>query len=446
MIRRVKFQNSTRKYLRNFSSVIGTIGPKFPKSYHHDHLQRKKHCYSVYAWGTSKYDSIPLTQSEKTSEEGGGGATSLLKSSNVVYDNPKYIDMLSILNLDATQQKKVSVEEFQCGNDKSAVILSDGSCYTWGHNYQGQLGLGHADNVTSPTLVELSSTTSMSSISLHSVFSACVASDTGDLYTFGSNGSAFQDEMGFLGHGDENNYYTPKLVESLVEDGCSVSHVALGSAHMAVVTTEGELLTAGAGSYGRLGNLEPINQLYLEPVELLANQEVVQVDVGNAFSLALTSDGILHGWGRNDKGQLGDGGSMMVDMYAMENLPRPIEGQLEGRMVVKVATGYAHAACITDKGELFLWGMSQSLEPMLVPSMLDKKCIDVACGQNYTLILTEDGQLYSMGKGKTGVLGHANTSNLNEPELVEGLLDKKVVKMSAGYTHCAVLVEDDESN
>jgi len=74
------------------------------------------------------------------------------------------------------------------------------------------------------------------------------------------------------------------------------------------------------------------------------------------------------------------------------------------------------------------------------------QCIDVACGQNYTLILTEDGQLYSMGKGKTGVLGHANTSNLNEPELVEGLLDKKVVKMSAGYTHCAVLVEDDESN
>ena len=67
------------------------------------------------------------------------------------------------------------------------------------------------------------------------------------------------------------------------------------------------------------------------------------------------------------------------------------------------------------------------------------------CGQNYTLILTEDGELYSFGKGKTGVLGHANTKNLTQPELVEGLLGKKVVKMSAGFTHCAVLVDDEES-
>lgn len=122
---------------------------------------------------------------------------------------------------------------------------------------------------------------------------------------------------------------------------------------MTVLTTEGEVLTAGAGSYGRLGNLESIDQLYLEPVELLAGEDIAQIDVGNAYSLALTKDGIIHGWGRNDKGQLGDGGGLMVDMYAMESLPRPIEGQLEGRFVTKVSAGYGHAACITDKGEVF---------------------------------------------------------------------------------------------
>ena len=70
------------------------------------------------------------------------------------------------------------------------------------------------------------------------------------------------------------------------------------------------------------------------------------------------------------------------------------------------------------------------------------QCVDVECGQNYTLILTKEGELYSFGKGKTGVLGHADNKTLTQPELVEGLLGKQVVKMSAGYTHCAVLVDE----
>lgn len=391
--------------------------------------------YSVYAWGTCTHDSIPLLQADKEASAGnqGGG---LLSSSKTVFDHPKEIDMMSILGLD--ESKGLKVTDYACGKDNSAVILSDGTCYTWGCNDQGQLGQGHSNHISTPTLVEMSTTTPLSSISLHTVFSACVSAEDKDLYTFGFNGSAFKGGMGFLGHGDEHSYHTPKLVESLVEDGCAVAHVGVGESHMTVLTTEGEVLTAGAGSYGRLGNLESIDQLYLEPVELLAGEDIAQIDVGNAYSLALTKDGIIHGWGRNDKGQLGDGGGLMVDMYAMESLPRPIEGQLEGRFVTKVSAGYGHAACITDKGEVFFWGMGQVLEPTLISSMLDKKCVDVECGQNYTLILTEEGQLYSFGKGKTGVLGHASNKNLTQPELVEGLLGKKVVKMSAGLTHCAL--------
>jgi len=58
------------------------------------------------------------------------------------------------------------------------------------------------------------------------------------------------------------------------------------------------------------------------------------------------------------------------------------------------------------------------------------------------VVLTDKHQLYSFGKNKTGVLGHANTKTLTQPELVEGLADKKVVSISAGATHFACLVED----
>jgi alpha-tubulin suppressor-like RCC1 family protein len=94
----------------------------------------------------------------------------------------------------------------------------------------------------------------------------------------------------------------PKLVDSVVEDGCFTKQVEVGETHTAVLTTEGEILCTGAGSYGRLGNFETVDQLFLEPVELLVSG-VNQIAAGKSFTLAL-KDGLVHGWGRNHKGQV----------------------------------------------------------------------------------------------------------------------------------------------
>ncbi len=118
-----------------------------------------------------------------------------------------------------------------------------------------------------------------------------------------------------------------------------------------------------------MGNIDTTDQLFLEPVEILAGTIIRQISCGHSFTLALTTDGIIYSFGKNDKGQLGTGGGMMVDMYAMSSLPTPIEGQLENRNVVKVSAGHSHSACITDKGELFVWGMSVYLEPTMVTSI-----------------------------------------------------------------------------
>jgi hypothetical protein len=104
-------------------------------------------------------------------------------------------------------------------------------------------------------------------------------------------------------------------------------------------------------------------------VEILAGTIIRQISCGHSFTLALTTDGIIYSFGKNDKGQLGTGGGMMVDMYAMSSLPTVIEGHLENRNIVKVSAGHSHSACITDKGELFIWGMNLYLEPTLVTSI-----------------------------------------------------------------------------
>lgn len=277
-------------------------------------------------------------------------------------------------------------------------------------------------------------------IRLGSKFSAAVTT-SGDLFTFGSGGGVLGG-MGMLGHGDGETYTKPKRVESLIEDGCAVDDVQVSDSHLTVLTAEGEVLTTGAGSYGRLGNLESDDQLFCEPVELLGGLKALQIVGGHSFTLVLTDDGMIHGWGRNDKGQLGTGGGMMVDMYAMNELPTPIEGNLENRQVVKIAAGYSHSAAITDSGELFVWGSGQHLEPHPMSSLLHTKCIDVKCGKDYTVVLDDKGQLYSFGKGKkTGVLGQAGVKNANQPTLVEGMMEHNVVSISAGMSHFGCLVE-----
>jgi alpha-tubulin suppressor-like RCC1 family protein len=162
--------------------------------------------------------------------------------------------------------------------------------------------LGHKNAVEALTLLPMP----VHSIRLGQTFSALLGTD-GELYTFGFGGSSMAG-LGNLGHGNGESYLEPKLVESLVEDGCLVKDVQVGESHMTVLTTEGEVLTCGAGSYGRLGSFDSMDQLYLEPTELLTS-DVTHIAGGKSFTLALTSDGVVHGWGRNHKGQVSQSGS-----------------------------------------------------------------------------------------------------------------------------------------
>ena len=176
-------------------------------------------------------------------------------------------------------------------------MLSDGRCFVSGTNKFGQLGLGHKNPVAKPTLIP---DVSVSSIALGPVSSALIDSNA-DLYTFGFGGAALTG-IGQLGHGDAETVLTPKLVRSLVEDGCFAKQVQVGESHTCVLTTEGEVLCTGGGSYGRLGNFESTDQVYFDPVELLIS-DVDQIAAGKSFTLALR-DGVVSGWGRNHKGQV----------------------------------------------------------------------------------------------------------------------------------------------
>ena len=62
-----------------------------------------------------------------------------------------------------------------------------------------------------------------------------------------------------LGHGDNNNQYTPKRIEALV--GVVVKQVAFGKYHTAICTDDGIVYTFGNGENGQLGHGDLDNKM-----------------------------------------------------------------------------------------------------------------------------------------------------------------------------------------
>ena len=243
---------------------------------------------SLYLWGTNTKGSLAAMVPEKS----------------IQWEPAKFEDKLP---------SDSPIQQVVCGPTDTAIVTSAGEVYVAGENKSGQLGLGHKNPVPNFTKLEQLEDP-VEKVALGPSAGACITQG-GDLYTFGFGGSLVAG-MGLLGHGDGESYESPKLVTSLVEDGVYAQDVTLGESHMTVLTTEGEVLTTGSSSYGRLGNGETsVDSLYLEPTEILQNVQAIAG--GKSFTLAL-QDGVIYGFGRNHKGQLGTGFGMAVDMYAME--------------------------------------------------------------------------------------------------------------------------------
>ena len=82
-----------------------------------------------------------------------------------------------------------------------------------------------------------------------------------------------------------------------------------------------------------------------------------------------------------------------------------------GSNVVKVAAGLIFSVCLTDNGEVYIWGSGDKgqfgreieTEFLTVPQKMDiSKVVDVVCGESRVICLTESGQVYAWGLGKAG--------------------------------------------
>ncbi len=86
--------------------------------------------------------------------------------------------------------------------------------------------------------------------------------------------------------------------------------------------------------------------------------------------------------------------------------------------------GNFHPLAWTDAGELFTWGWGRvgqlghgsSMNNERVPrrveaSLIGAKVVGVSCGMYHTMVIADDGALYSFGEGAFTALGHGSTNS-----------------------------------
>lgn len=201
------------------------------------------------------------------------------------------------------------------GGFHSSAITTSGRVFIWGNNYYGQLGVGTTSNKYIPTEIQdrfnLTEGETVVSISLGASHSS-LATSNNRVFTWGYNYN------GQLGDGTTTDKVSPidiTLRFNLFE-GETVISVSLGSGGYgtsSLLTSKGRLFTWGPNNSGQLGlgtttvssNSTP-NDI-TNRISLNEGEVIVDISLGNYHSSIITSNGTIFIWGDNYYGELGNG-------------------------------------------------------------------------------------------------------------------------------------------
>ncbi|MGY3088213.1 alpha-tubulin suppressor-like RCC1 family protein [Hymenobacter sp. UYAg731] len=242
------------------------------------------------------------------------------------------------------------------GFGHTVALCANGSLYTWGDNYYGQLGIGSIALTLSRQRIPSPAGLLWTQAAAGYKFSLALCSD-GALYTWGNN------QDGQLGDGTTTNRTTP--VRVVPPTGQTWTQVAGGFWSAAALCSDGSLYTWGNNYGGQLGNGTVTGQLTPVRVGPPAGLRWVQVSVGYKHMLAICSDGSLYSWGDNYYGQLGNS---------------------------------------TNTGQR---------TPVRVAPPTGKQWVQVAAGAYHSVALASDGQVYTSGYNFSGELGNGTTRSQN---------------------------------
>lgn len=280
--------------------------------------------------------------------------------------------------------------QIETGEDFTVAVKQDGTVWTWGSNYYGQLGDGTTVEHSTPAqVIGLGDVIGVSTGYSH----ALAVKRDGTMWAWGDN------SYGQLGDLTTTTRLTPVQVCNLG----NIAKVAAGSYHNIAIDRNGVGYSWGANYYGQLGDNSDEDKPFPELVFRMEN--IVAIAAGAGHSLAIRGDGILLEWGRP---------YIERDSYYIPQVRDDLEN------IVAIAAGSSHSLALKQDGTVWGWGYNSSgqfgdgsRESSDTPRqvMIDSNgeylddVIDIAAGSYHSLALKNNGTVWECGGYSYGEYG-----------------------------------------
>jgi len=246
------------------------------------------------------------------------------------------------------------------GKDFTIIMKPDGSVWTAGSNYYGQLGnpTDYGDRKASPvtTFTKVDGVDNAIAVDAGNETAYALEAD-GSLWSFGANDS------GQLGNARTDESASPVKVKL---DG--VTEISAGSDYAVALKSDGTVWAWGKNDVGQLGNGTPPPpgtgapdrppQIAIEyaPIQVSGLQNIKSISAGDTFSAATDGDGFVWMWG---------GAAFDASLRKMVNFPTvhtypvklsTVEYNIPVQDVQTAVCGSFHVSAMKSDGSVISWG------------------------------------------------------------------------------------------
>eukprot|EP01084_Bolivina_argentea_P132095 233103_1 len=230
------------------------------------------------------------------------------------------------------------------------AISADDKLFVMGNNVYGELGLDNEDKQHS--LIESCRNIPNASIINAASSEGCniIVCNDGSVWSSGDG-----EEFGENGH-KRDPVRTTIFTQILSMKDVKVNKVSMGAGFSIFLTQTGVLYSCGDNDHGQLGLgylSDDEEAIYPTQIEYFCknNVKIKDVTCGQSHCIALSDNCKIYSWGSNYWGQCGVGKKINYRIHTPTLLK-----QLLDQKIVSIKCGCSHSACITDKGQVYLWG------------------------------------------------------------------------------------------
>lgn len=243
------------------------------------------------------------------------------------------------------------------------------------------------------------------------------------------------------------------IVENTLKDLSSkIVSVACAEQNTVAITDQGEVIITGTDALGEMGlghrdietdtqgERDQYSDFVLVPRFSIQNKTFIsKVACGAHHMLGITKGGKVLSWGSNSSGQLGLGTFTPFERYP------EIINSVDKENIIMAAASATHSMLLSEDGSVYTFGSAlngklglgllKSTVLLNTPTKISNlaNIRHISCGENNSLALAKDGKLFIWGNGWKGQLGNGKNENSYEPLLL--LMSIDWIDAECGYEH-----------